>query len=181
MSRPTARPGTGAPCSGVRPLSTMAAPSLSPDQVPANAAGYSITTPDPHSRAEVSSLSEGHSNATAPWPWTGAPCATSGHASPHLREQPRHSDAQWQGGIVASQPHVIHLPAPTQTFLFRAPRRLRDHAQVAQPPPTLTPSTSCAITGPTRLSSAGSHALSILHGQHMRWPTRPPALSFCQG
>jgi hypothetical protein len=181
MSRPTARPGTGAPCSGVRPLSTMAAPSLSPDQVPANAAGYAITSPDPHSRAEVSSPSEGHSNATAPWPWTGALRATSGRASPHLRERPRRSDAQWQGGITASQPRIITSQHPhTHTVFehqgaFATMRKRRNHH--------LPSHRAHHVLSPDPPGhQARAHMPSPLpRGQHTRWPTRPPALSFRQG
>ena len=162
MSRPAARPRTGAQYSGACPPSTTTPPHhplfLSfQTKYPPTQRGTPSAHPARASRAEVSSPPEGKIQ-TQRHQGHGPACHI-GARVPHLRERPHRSDAQRQGGIAASQPRIIHIPAPHH-IPFRAPRRHRNHARVAQPPP-ITPSTSRAITGPTRSSITGSPALPI--------------------
>jgi hypothetical protein len=123
---PAAWPGTGAPYSGMRSPSTAAPP---PPLIPEAAAHHSErqhhnqprACPSGGSRADPPLLpqhirpafrtcrgqqpTEGHSNATTAWPWTGVP-----HRArvPCHRERAHRSDAWWRSGL-----------GPQDTFTIR--------------------------------------------------------------
>ena len=159
MSRPAAQPETGAPYSGVHSPSMTAPRPLSLQiNYPQTQRGIPSAHPTRASRAEVSSP-DGQSERDGSMAANRR--ATLGtRPSPSRATTPqRRTTARRHRGIAASQPRVIHIPAPHH-IPFRAPRRHRNHARAAQPPP-ITPSTSRAITRPTRSSITGSPALPI--------------------
>jgi hypothetical protein len=108
--------------------------------------------PSPHptrtSRAEVSSPQKGPPNATAPWPWTGAPHWGARPSPSRVGTPQRRTAARGIAALRPRSPTSYTFQHP-HNIPFRAPMHLRDHARAARqpPPPPTTPSTLRAITG----------------------------------
>jgi hypothetical protein len=149
---------TSYPQSGCPPLGAATSQPAPGTPIGRQSSGSSTTSPAHTTRISHTRRSAAHRRAIQTRRHHGHGLARHIRARvPHLWERPHRSDARRQGGIVASQPRIIHIPShPQQSFSStKAPSQPR--------------------------ASSATTTTTIEHGQHTWWPTRPPALSFRQG